>query len=98
MSLRDIQNLILRGEYIASRKLLELIRENEFSFDDLCCCIETARKIAKKERDELGESVDGYKYTIIGRDTRGLPFYTTGKMMRDLSGRYYFFITAHEAD
>ena len=98
MTLRDIQNLIERKEFRISNKVAEYVDLGEFSRDDLIRCIETAPKIAKREKDERGESVDGYKYTIIGWNTRGLRFYTAGKILRDLTGNYYFFITAHEAD
>ena len=69
-----------------------------FSEEDLIHCIAYATQIYKEERDELHQAVDGYKYTIIGSDSTGHRFYTTGKVLRDYLGQYYFFITAHEAD
>ena len=98
MTLADIQSLIRRREYRSSAKVNESISDGFFTTEDLECCIETATEIFKKERDEKRRSVDGFKYTIIGFDRRGFRFYTAGKVMRDFTGRFYFFITAHEAD
>lgn len=98
MTLTDIKNLIIRSEYQVSGKILDAMDAGEFVYEDLECCIETASEITKRERDEHGESVDGYKYTIIGRNLSGDRFYTAGKVRLDTTGSYYFFITAHEAD
>jgi len=38
------------------------------------------------------------KYVILGRDTHGRPFYTVGKILQDAEDRFYFYITAHQAD
>jgi len=58
----------------------------------------SATKIQKKERDELGQAVHGMKYVILGKDTHGQPFYTAGKVIRSAQGRFYFSMTAHQAD
>ncbi len=98
MLLQHIKKLITEGEYEISSKVGGLIEEGYFELADIESCILTATEIYKRERDELKQSVDGYKYVIIGRDTSGLRFYSTGKMMIDYVGRYYFVITAHQAE
>jgi hypothetical protein len=79
-----------------SGKVWRMIEEDDYTQEDLKECVRTGR-VHKRERDRYREAVDGNVYTIIGRDTRGRLFYTVGKIMSDDEGRYYFFITAHEA-
>lgn len=98
MTLRQIQRLIERGEYEMSEKVRTFIEEGLFDEDDLIECVLTAECIYKTERDERQESVDRQKYVLLGRDTRGRPFYTAGKVRTDNVGRFYFYITAHPAD
>jgi len=74
------------------------MEEGWYSEEDLECCIRSATKIYKVEKDELKASVDGKKYVIIGKDTYGCLFYTCGKVIKDDEGKLYFFITAHKAD
>ena len=38
------------------------------------------------------------KYMIIGKDTHGRLFYTARKVRSTKNGRFYFYITAHQAD
>jgi hypothetical protein len=97
MPLREIQRLVDHGQYRYSRKVEELIEDGYIDEDDLEHCILSAQRIAKRQRDELGQAIDGMKYVILGRDTHGRPFYTVGKMLRAPRGRLYFFITAHQA-
>ena len=48
---------------------------------------------------DLEQALDGRKYTILGRDTFGSPFYTCGKIkLSHNDQKLYFFITAHEAN
>ena len=98
MTLADIKNLIQRREYRFSEKVREMEIEGEFTRWGVLNCVLTADRIYKTERDELKKAVDGKKHTIIGHDESGLPFYTTGKVLADYRGRFYFFITAHAAD
>ena len=93
----QIQRLIEQGEYEISEKVQELIEDGVFDQDDLVECITTASSIHKTERDERKDSIEGIKYVILGRDTRGLPFYTAGKVKTDTTGKFYFYITAHPA-
>ena len=93
-----IKRLVERGDYHYSSKVRDGIERGEFDESDLECCILTARRIRKRERDEMNQAMDRYKYTIIGRDTRGGTFYTCGKMLEAASGKVYYYITAHRAD
>jgi len=92
-----IKELVSNGLYHYSYKIRSFIEEGWFQEEDLEHCIETAVNIHKVEEDELKTAVDGKKYTILGRDTQGQPFYTCGKIILGKEGRVYFFITAHEA-
>lgn len=91
-----IRELVLSGAYHWSKKLQKQIEDGWFSRGDLLECVLTGT-IHKTERDELKDSVGNKKYVIIGRDTHGNPFYTAGKIKRAGDGKYYFFITGHEA-
>lgn len=93
-----IKSLVAEGHMHYSCKVRHQIAEGWYSEEDLRTCIFTATFIHKIEVDEMGTATDGFKYTILGRDTLGNPFYTCGKII--LSNNYnrlYFFITAHEA-
>ncbi|HEX8139487.1 MAG TPA: hypothetical protein VF544_18145 [Pyrinomonadaceae bacterium] len=95
--LRIIKALVASRKYQYSAKVQNLIQEGYFDLEDMERCILSASVIQKVELDELGTSVDGYKYTIIGLDAEGLSFYTCGKLIRnEESQEFYFFITAHE--
>lgn len=95
--LRIIKELVSQGRYQYSAKVHEFIENGLFQLEDLERCILSSRNIDKVEIDDLGVSVDGYKYTVIGLDTYGEPFYSCGKIIRvPESGELYFFITAHE--
>lgn len=94
----DIPHLILElvrnEQWDFSAKVLQALEDCEFSDEDLKCCIHTG-SVAKSEKDEYGEAVDGKKYTILGRAVSGYPFYVSGKILRDDEGRFFFFMTAH---
>jgi hypothetical protein len=98
MELKDIQLLILKKEYGYSNHVRERIEAGEFEEDDIEACLLTAHDFTKKMRDEFRQSVDGMKYVIIGKDRFGNDFYTVGKVMKDFTGRFYYYITAHQAD
>ncbi len=98
MTLTEIKRLIRRRRYHYSQKIRDLIEDGFFEEEDMEQCILSATRIHKKERDELGQAVDGMKYVILGKDTYGQPFYTAGKVLSDADGRIYFYITAHQAD
>jgi hypothetical protein len=95
--LRVIKALIASRQYNYSKKVELLIEEGDFEVEDIEHCVLSADVIQKVEPDELSTAVDGCKYTILGVDTQGFPFYTCGKLIRDAeSQKLYFFITAHE--
>ena len=96
MTLRQIKRLVRNGRYDYSSKVRIYIENNFYTPEDLKACILSSTRIYKVEVDELGNSVDGCKYTIYGNDTNGYLFYTCGKVLRDEKGNFYFFITAHE--
>lgn len=95
--LRIIKTLVTARQYQYSAKVQNLIQEGYFDLEDMERCILSASVIQKEEPDELGTSIDGCKYTIIGLDANGLSFYTCGKLIRNEDDEeFYFFITAHE--
>ena len=94
--LRIIKALIAERRYHYSNKVRGFIEDGDFTQEDLERCILSAIEIQKAEEDELGQAVDGMKYTIIGTDTLGESFYTCGKIIRNEQEQLYFFITAHE--
>jgi hypothetical protein len=67
------------------------------------CCVEDIDSailngcVKKKERDELKQSLDGWKYTFLGPDVSGYEFYCCGKLMRTGKGDVFLVITAHDA-
>ena len=98
MTLEEIQQLIAGGQYRLSGKVRGFIEDGFFDEEDLRHCILSADRVHKKERDERRQDVHGMKYVIIGKDTHGQLFYTVGKVRPIENGRFYFYITAHQAD
>ena len=98
MTLGEIKQLVARNQYQYSQKVREFIEDGFYDEEELVHCILSAEGIYKQEKDELGQAVHGMKYVILGRDTYGRPFYTAGKVMQKREGRFYFYITAHQAD
>lgn len=98
MTLEQIRQLVAQRRYRYSLKVRELIEEGFFEEEDMVCCILSATRIHKRERDEQRQAVHGMKYVILGRDTRGQLFYTVGKPVQNPQGLLYFYITAHQAD
>ncbi len=98
MTLEEIKQLVAQGRYRYSRKVRDFIEDGFFDVEDLEHCILSATKIYKSERDELGQAIHGMKHVIVGKDTHGQLFYTVGKVMPGPQERFYFYITAHQAD
>jgi len=98
MTLEEIKHLVVTGNYDYSAKVRGLMEDGWYSEEDLETCVCSATGIYKKERDELGTALDGFKYVILGKDTHGCLFYTCGKGKKDDKGKLYFFITARKAD
>lgn len=90
-----IQALVREDHYDWSQHVNERIEDGQFDQADLEACVASG-SVTKTTRDRLRHAVGNKVYTIVGRDTRGQPFYTVGKIVRD-NGSIYFFITAHEA-
>ena len=96
--LEVIKSLMATGSYHYSGKVRRFIAEGWYEAADLEQCIFTATTIHKIEVDDMKTALDGRKYTILGRDTQGEPFYTCGKILLNRHDqRQYFFITAHDA-
>jgi hypothetical protein len=98
MTLDQIKRLIIEQNYDYSEKVREFMEAGWFCNEDLERCILSATDFCKIENDELNTSVDGKKYVILGIDGCGCDFYTCGKVKKDDTGRFYFFITAHPQD
>ncbi len=97
--LNEIKTLVTDRPFHYSKKVQSLIENGYFELQDIDHCVRTATRIHKAEVDELGTAVDGRKYTILGTDNQGYPFYTCGKIIAGGDReRLYFFITAHEND
>lgn len=96
--LLEIKMLVSEDRYYYSSKVRKFIEDGYYQLEDLEQCIFTATRICKIQEDEKGDSTDGRKYTILGRDSQGYQFYTCGKFKTDEDGETYFFITAHGAD
>ena len=93
--LSEIRGLAARNELLLSGHALAAVESGELEVDDIQIALATATAIHKRERDEEGDAIDGYKYTIIGKGCGGLPIYTCGKIIEWIDGRTYFLITAH---
>jgi hypothetical protein len=91
-----IKGLVAVRAYDYSQKVRSYIEDGLFGIEDIEQCILGAFSISNIEPDERGAAADGCKYTIIGADRDGYPFYTCGKLLTQPDGHLYFFITAHE--
>ncbi len=89
-----IRQLVKSGDYDYTEKVRELIEDGWFCEEDIEKCIETG-ELSKKQKDEVGNSIDCKKYTILGRDCAGAHFYCAGKIMKGEEGKLFFIITAH---
>ncbi len=90
-----ISLLVRSGQYHLSEHVVnEKIAPNDYLVEDIEDSI-LSGSIVKSERDEVGVSVDGKKYTILGQTRDGLSLYTVGKIVRDDEGELYFVITIY---
>lgn len=80
-----------------TEKAYELLSQGYFELEDLEHAV-VHGTVIKTQSDELKNSIGNKKYTIIGPDTCGYPFYTVGKIQRLRRSRIYLVITAHEAE
>jgi hypothetical protein len=90
-----IRQLVRLGDYDYTEKVCELMEEGWFCEEDIERCIDIGQ-VCKKQKDEMGNAVDGWKYTILGSDCAGAPFYCAGKIMRGEEGKLFLVITAHQ--
>jgi hypothetical protein len=90
-----IRQLVRSRDYDYTEKVRELMEDGWFCEEDIERCIETG-KVCKKQNDEMANAIDGWKYTILGNDCAGAPFYCAGKIMRGEEGKLFLVITAHE--
>ena len=89
-----IRQLVGSGDYDYTEKVRELIEDGWFCEEDIERCVETG-ELCKKQKDEMGNSVDSKKYTILGRDCAGAKFYCACKIMKGEDGKLVLIITAH---
>ena len=90
----EVIDLVRDKCWDASGKVYEALDDAQFTEEDLLFCV-CEGKLRKRERDEMNEAVDGWKYTIWGAGSGGRPFYICGKILAADEGRRFFFITAH---
>jgi hypothetical protein len=93
----EILRLVEQERVDFSQKVQWAIARGEVDVEDVRSAIVTGR-LYKRARDEVGAAADGFKYVILGRACSGRPFYVCGKLVRDTEGRWFFVITAHEAE
>jgi hypothetical protein len=93
----EIRELIGAQRYLLTEKAYDLLSQGYFELEDLEHSIEHGTLI-KTEKDEIEDSIGNKKYTIIGPDTAGYPFYTVGKIQKVGRSKKYLVITAHEAE
>lgn len=92
--IRRIRKLVRQSNYVLSRHATEGIKLGKFSLGDIACCIANG-EITKIEEDEIGNSKDGKKYTIIGFGKAGAGFGTVGKFIDWIYGETFYVITAY---
>ena len=93
----EILELVRADCWQFSRKVMDALEAGEFEEEDVRACM-LHGWLDKRQKDDQGGSVDGYKYAVHGHDLRGYPFYVCGKIKRDEEGRLFFLIAAHERD
>jgi len=93
----EILGLVRADRLQFSWKIMCALEAGEFDEEDMRICV-LRGWLHKRQKDEQGGSVDGYKYAIHGHDQGDYPFYVCGKIKGDEDGRLFFLITAHERD
>ncbi len=89
-----IRQLVRADNYYPSKHVFDKIAQNDYLFEDIKDSI-LSGTIDKVERDEVGDSVDGKKYTFLGRTRDGILTYTVGKIVEADDGKLYFVITIY---
>lgn len=91
-----IQYLVIKQQYVLTRKVLDLVAEGYFELEDLEHAL-LKGSVRKTECDEFKDSLGNKKYIIVGPDRCGYEFYTVGKIQRLADSQIYLVITAHYA-
>ena len=90
----EIHRLIRERRFDLTAHVEDKIENNFWTHDDVMSALLNG-SIQKVEKDELGVSIDGKKYTMIGEDCYGCALTTAGKIIRDENGDNYLVITAY---
>lgn len=90
----EIRRLVEEERFQFAGHVYDKIATNYWTFEDVVESILTGA-IQESQKDELGQAVDGKKYTIIGRDCWGNLIETVGKIVADDEQRLYLVITAY---
>ncbi len=88
--------LLVRSEqyHLSGHVVNDKIAQHDYLVEDIVDSI-LSGTIDKVERDERGVSVDGKKYTILGRTRDGLLHYTVGKIVSADDDELYYVITIY---
>ncbi len=89
-----VVELVEAGRWDYGPHVIVSLSECLFTEEDIQECVCCGR-LAKRESDERGEAVDGWKYTVYGRCRSGHPLMVVGKIVCDADGALFFVITAH---
>lgn len=90
----EIRKLVRHDLFQLTSHVYDKIATNYWEFDDVVESLLNG-SIQSAKKDELGDAVDGKKYTILGRDSYGESLETVGKIVRGDDGREYLVITAY---
>ena len=68
----------------------------DLSWDDVIAVARSASSW-KRETDELGTAVDGWKDAVVGRDTSGRELYMCGKWVYLRGEHRWYVVTIHQS-
>ena len=89
-----VREAVAEERWEFSSKVELCLEDGDYTRPDLQCCVLQGR-LDKRERDEYGTALDGWKYTVHGHTIGGRPFYVCGKLKAYADGTVFFYITAH---
>jgi hypothetical protein len=90
----EIRRLVHENRYELTSHVYDKIATNYWELEDVLASLLNG-SIQRAEKDELGDAVDGKKYTILGRDCYGHFLETLGKIVQADDGREYLVVTAY---
>ncbi len=96
VQLKNIQSLVRAGQYVLTDHAFEPIQEGDIDLNDFECSVKNG-VITKVQNDEMKNSKDGKKYTIVGPTFNGLPIASTGKIINEGAEDDYLLITINIA-